>query len=203
MTIFLALFITSHVHHYVGKALVELTSIDDTIQKQITNALSVDPDKEKEVVRSDQMKFIDHLNLPDGIKKGLTENNNVDIYEAFGVNGFYDYISKYLTGIAMNAISFVITLLLTIVLSKLLLRVLDFLTELPILHGINRIGGLLLGAAQGLAVIWIFFIIITIFGSTTMGQSAYNSINDSAFLSLLYNNNYLLVVITSMSALLF
>lgn len=203
LTIFLALLITSQLHHFVGKGLVEFTNMSDSIQSQISNTLKVDPETEDEVVRTDQTKIIEGMNLPAGIKKGLTENNNADIYKAFEANGFYDYISKYLTSIIMNAISFMITMAATIIALRLILRMLDFLAELPILNGINRVGGLLFGAAQGLAVIWVFFIIVTIFGATTFGQDTYRAINDSTILSVLYNNNLLLAVITSMSSLLF
>lgn len=177
--------------------------MEKNIQQHISDTIKVDPEVEGEVVRTEQTKIIDGMNLPAGIKKGLTENNNADIYKAFNVNGFYDYISRYLTSLVMNAIAFIITLIATIISLRLLLKMLDFLTELPILNGINRVGGLLLGAAQGLAAVWIFFIIVTIFGATPFGQETYKSINDSAILSVIYNNNLLLTVITSMSTLLF
>ena len=70
------------------------------------------------------------------------------------------------------------------------------------LHGLNKLGGFLFGVLNGLMTIWFFFIIITAFGGTSWGMEVFRQINDSIFLSFLYNNNYLMAIIVNIGKIL-
>ena len=202
-TTILALIITSQCYQFVGKALDEYTNIGETIQTSIQESLEIKTEETTKVKRTEQTKKIEALNLPQGIKDALIENNNLDIYNALNVDSFYEYIASYLSKLAINAIAYFITFILSGILIGLLLRVLDFITEMPILKEINKVGGLLLGAIEALIGIWIFFLVVTMFGSTPFGQTMYGYISDSVVLSFLYDNNIILNFITNMSKLLF
>ena len=202
-TTILALLLSSQCYQFVGKGINEYTSWDTEIKKSIENSLQWKGQEEQELKRVEQTEKIEELNLPKSIKEGLIENNNYDIYEALEATGFYDYVSSYLTKMVINAIAFIITFLGTGIIIRILFKVLDFITEIPILREINTIGGLLLGAIEALIGIWLFFLIITILGSTSFGMTMYGYINDSILLTYLYNNNILLLVITNMSKVLF
>ena len=60
----------------------------------------------------------------------------------------------------------------------------------PIIKGINQYAGLILGAGEGIIIVWVFFLIITIMGNTELGTALNQYIEDSKFLSFIYNNNY-------------
>ena len=68
---------------------------------------------------------------------------------------------------------------------------LDIISKLPVLHQINTLSGALVGALEGLVLVWIGFIIFTMLGSTAFGQEALGLITESELLSYLYNNNIL------------
>ena len=202
-TTILALILTSGCYQFVGKGIKEYTGISEKIEQSIEDSLKIKTEEQQNVKRVEQTKKIEEMNLPEGIKNALIENNNKDIYEALGVAGFYEYIASYLANMVVNGIAYFITFILSGIIIHLLLRVLDFITEIPILKEINQIGGLLLGAIEGIIGIWIFFLIVTLFGSTTFGETMYAYINDSVLLTYLYNNNIILMFITNMSKLLF
>ena len=78
-----------------------------------------------------------------------------------------------------------------VIILKAILIMLDIISKLPILHQVNILAGATAGAIEGLVLVWIGFIIITMLGSTTFGQEALGLINDNELLSYLYNNNIL------------
>ena len=158
-------------------------------------AENLSPDEEK-----DPAAFIDGLELPDSIKNtikdSLTETmeekeekaaafvgESLDVLEA--------YICELLTNIILNAIGFFVTFLVAAVGIAILCFVLDVLSKLPVLHQINTLAGLGLGALEGLVILWIVFVVITMLGSTAFGQSCMAMISESKILSFLYDSNIL------------
>ena len=101
------------------------------------------------------------------------------------------YICSLLTETILNAIGFFVTFLIVSIGVAILCFTLDIISKLPVLHQINTLSGAIAGALEGLVLVWIGFIIITMLGSTTFGQEALGLITESELLSYLYNNNIL------------
>lgn len=204
-TSLLSLLFASQCYPLIGKGLNEYTDLNYKIEGSIEKSLELQPigEEEGKIKRAEQTKKIQEMKLPQKLKDSLIENNNTEIYDALKVSGFYHYIARYLSKLVINCISFFLTFFIGCILIRFLLKILDFLTEVPILHGLNCVGGMILGAVEALIGIWLFFLVVTIVGSTEFGQAMYQYIDDNVWLSLLYNNNYLLILLTNMSKLLF
>ena len=101
------------------------------------------------------------------------------------------YICELLTDIILNALGFFITFILAAVGMAVLCFVLDLISKLPVLHQINTLAGAAVGALEGMVVLWIAFIVITMLGSTEFGQSCLTMIGESKILSFLYDSNVL------------
>ena len=95
------------------------------------------------------------------------------------------------------SIAFVLAFIIIYLALKLILFSLDLIARLPVLHGINKTAGLLLGLAESLVFIWVFFLAITIFFTGKTGENLMGMVNDSLFLRFLYSNNYLLKIISA------
>lgn len=144
--------------------------------------------------------FIDGLELPDSIKETIkdslaeTMNDNKEEAAEF-VGDKLDtlelYICELLTNIILNALGFFITFLLAAAGLAVLCFVLDIISKLPGLHQINTLAGLALGALEGLVILWIVFVVITMLGSTSFGQTCMAMISESKILSFLYDSNVL------------
>lgn len=199
----IALVISSYSYAVVAKGLREYTELDKTLVQSIESSLQITQKSKKEIKRNDQTKKIEKMNLPQGIQDALIENNNLDIYVALGVETFYDYISHYLSNMILNGMAYFLSFLLSSILIRLCFRVLDFITSIPIIREVDRIGGAIVGTIQGIVGIWIFFLVITMVGSTAFGEQMYVYINQSKILTYIYDNNLILNTITSMSKLLF
>ena len=148
----------------------------------------------------DPAAFIDGLELPDSIKKTIKDSlaktieekeTKAEAFVGDSLNALEVYICELLTNIILNAIGFFVTFLIAAAGIAVLCFVLDILSKLPVLHQINTLAGIALGALEGLVILWIVFIVITMLGSTAFGQSCMTMISESKILSFLYDSNVL------------
>ena len=84
------------------------------------------------------------MNLPELLRNGLVQNNNSDSYQYLAVTTFSDYIAQYLARMAVNGISFLISLLMSTIMVRSITWMLNLVTRLPVLHGMNKVAGALL-----------------------------------------------------------
>ena len=136
-----------------------------------------------------ELTAIENMNLPKELQKLLIENNNRSIYESLGVHVFTEYISNYLAGFIINAVGFVILFIFVYISIHVLMRCLDLIAKLPILSGINKTAGALLGGVQGLFFLWLLALLITIFSRTNWAKTVTTQIESSQWLSFLYHYN--------------
>ena len=139
-----------------------------------------------------QKNAIEELPLPSVLKNLLIRNNTEKIYKDLAVNSFNDYVPKFMANLIMNIISFVVTWLIVASFIWLAVMTLDVIANLPIIHGINQMLGLVLGAGQALVIVWIAFLAITVFASTAIGKQLMEMIEKNVLLNQLYNGNVFL-----------
>ena len=109
-----------------------------------------------------------------------------------------DFVPKYMASLILNILSFVITFVLVMSFIWLAATTLNIIASLPVLSGINRILGLALGFLQGLIIVWISFLIITIFSNSDIGKQLMEMIVESPILNGLYESNLLLDFLQNM-----
>ena len=186
-----------------GTKLLKTTQLYTTINESIQSAFEDKLEVATEGV-GQQMDAIDQMeDVPDFIKDLLKTNNNADMYEALGISEFSEYVSNYITCLILNAISLVVSFLVIYIILWIIGCMLDMLSRIPVVHGLNKAGGFVFGLLNGVVYLWIAFIIVTIFSTTSWGQYIFEQINDSVILSFIYNNNYLLVLLANMGKVLF
>ena len=95
-----------------------------------------------------------------------------DILEAFKLIGLEDIIGDYVADMILGFIAF-----------------------LPVLHGLNKTAGLLLGLVEGILFVWIFFFGVTVCAGTKTGMELLWMIADSSLLSWIYRKNLLLLLL--------
>ncbi|MEY8339463.1 CvpA family protein [Lachnospiraceae bacterium 62-35] len=139
-----------------------------------------------------QRSYIENLELPEQLKTALLENNNSEVYELLGVEHFADYIIEYLSNTILSGIAYVVVFSVTFFMIHLIMRWLNIIAKLPILSGLNKIAGAGVGFAEGLLLIWIACLVLTVFAGTPWGMMLIQQIEKSTWLSFLYNHNFLL-----------
>ncbi len=195
-----AVFIALTVAFVGNKTLSGILQDNETIYKavnsKVVKTMEIDTDAKS---ATEQKNYIDSLPVPKRLKEALTENNNKKVYELMDTSKFGDYISGYITRMVLNAIAFAILFIVTLILVRVLASALDIVSRLPVIHTLNKLGGLVLGLIHGFVVLWILCIVLTIFSGTGFGEMCFKAINDSTFLSIVYNNNLLLYFIVNVA----
>ena len=161
------------------------TPIVSMIEEGIKNTLI----PEDVQMPAQQRQIIEEMRLPDTLKDLLIENNNSRIYEALGVTRFQEYIGSYIANTILNVVAYVMMLIVVYLLIKVLVSWLDIVTRLPILSGMNKIAGAILGGVQGLLFFWIAALLLTAFATTAWGSFLLIQIETSTWLSILYHIN--------------
>lgn len=117
-----------------------------------------------------------------------------DLYRLVMLSGFQDQAEEYVRILAARVISLVATYVVVRLILRTVMSSLRVLTKVPGLSFLNRLAGAAFGLLQQMLVLWILFLIVAIFSYTSWGGAAYKIINQSVWLSELYNNNLLLLV---------
>ena len=183
---------------YVTGFLQENTQIRQSVAQMMVQATGIDGlQEEQEDMPALQRIAIENLKLPQSMKDALIENNNSEVYQLLGVDRFIEYVSTYLAGMLINAIVSVLMFLATFILIQLLVRWLDLIARLPILSGMNKIAGALLGGVQGLIFLWILCLVLTACSGTSWGMTLIHQVEASKWLSFLYEHNFLNAIVLS------
>lgn len=130
------------------------------------------------------------LNLPQQIEEKIMEG-------AAKVNdGFNKYLVETLSNFILKALTFVVLIVVIYIAVCIVIKVFDFVSKLPLIKNVNQTGGLAIGLAQGLLVVWLGCLIITAFSNKAWAQEAFRQINDNALLTFIYENNPIIFLVT-------
>nr|WP_297936143.1 CvpA family protein [uncultured Blautia sp.] len=187
ISVILTLFFGSLLNPYMSRFLTENTPIYDTVQEKCEGSITAALENKEE-----QDQFISGLPLPESMKQILAENNNEQSYQTLLAETFSEYLSHSIAKMAIGSISLIFTFLLVSMFMNLLVGMLDGIFSLPVLSLLNRAGGAVLGAVQGIFVVWICFLIITLFWDAAWAQEATALIKENEITYFLYENNILL-----------
>lgn len=107
-----------------------------------------------------------------------------------------EYVIEELTDTIIKALTFLALTLIIYIVIRIIIGVLDVFSKLPIINGINKWAGAVIGLVQGLLFIWIASLILTAFSDKEWAQEVFRQINDNGFLSFIYNNNMVIWLVT-------
>ncbi len=209
---------------YVGDFLYEKTNIntivtdkvysviEDVVEKNVTESLAqTGQAANRELVdelagialqtephKSEQIDIINNLSLPDFMTEAIISNNNDEMRVRLGAENFFAYLARYISYMIINAIAFVLTFLMAYIIVNIIYIAIGIVSRLPIIGGIDRMGGVVFGAVQALLIVWILFVISSIFVNTSFGSDINNQIENSAVLSFLNDKNILNSALTKL-----
>lgn len=168
--------------NYVQDGFTE--DIPDEIMDPLVEAvLSKEPDLEE------QTNLINSLEYPQFIKDMLIANNNQDTKTELGATNFYTYISCYVAYMVTNAIAFIMTFAIMILLFDIIMLIANIATSLPVINTLNRIGGMLLAGGEAIIIVWIVFAVIIVAADTSIGAQLAEQITESKILSIINEHN--------------
>lgn len=194
-----AILLSAWISPFVGKWMQNNDKVMDYFTDKVGQTISFDSSGDD--FKNENTDWIQDIPLPKAMKDSL-EENLAQLYSTtidHKIEDINQYAYKYLACIIINALAFIITFLVFCILLWILCRVLDIVSKLPILNQVNKLLGLLFGIVHGFLIVWLLCILLTTIMSTDLGYQIMKEVNESSFLSFIYNNNLLIRIVTDVS----
>lgn len=194
-TIFIIVLVKS-MSPYVSDYFMNNTKAYEKVQDKITEKFAEANQRYDNTIPENQSKTISSYDIPEVLKDTLIINNTKEVYQGLLVSIFEEYVSAYLAKTAIKAMAFVVLFVVFYIVFKILLVVVDVISKIPIIKGINKSAGACLGLIESLIIVWLFFFIVVMFIGEDSGSKLLSMIAQSRFLSILFNNNVLFGMIS-------
>lgn len=179
---------------YITEYLMTNTNLYDFFRQNTVEYLSEANGVRDNSVYDNQLVTIDSYNIPNSLKESLRENNNQQVYNSMMVSIFEDYVSAFIAKELVRIIAFICSYIMIFSIFKITILSMEVLTKLPSIEGINQKLGFVFGLFQGLMLIWILLLALSVFA----GKYFFEIVEKSLLLKFLYNNNLLLKFIIMM-----
>lgn len=195
--IVLSMAVVWFINPYVNTFITENTPVYVSVQNACGDFVNEQVSEMTSFGKTEQDNVIESLKLPGFLKKQIEENNNADVYHYLAVNTFTDYVTGYLARAAVNGVSFLVSFILATLLIRIFTYALNIIASLPVLRGVNKAAGALVGLIKGVLFLWIIFIVFTVLCNTALGTGALELIEQDVFLSYMYSKNILMQIFMS------
>ncbi len=172
----------------IGDVLQNQTSLPDTISEKCVEFVREWNVAGEMNTLEGRTALVDGYQFPEAIKNYLKTDEGFGILET----DFTTYVSDKIAGLIIDAIAYVTAFAIVWIVLRIVANVLDVVAKLPVLRSVNKVGGLAAGGAQGLVIIWIAFLIITICCTTQWGSRCMEMIAESKILTYIYDKNVIL-----------
>jgi len=181
---------------HVTTFLEENTSIHSVIQEKCIEGIKIETNKKIDnKVEDTEPIVIAGIVLPEEIQKQLLEKTGDAADNLLESSGIYDQIGNYVAGFVLNGIAFFVTFVLVSIILRLAVNMLDLVSKLPVIKGVNHTLGIVAGLLEGLVIVWLMLFVIAIINTTDIGKQLMNYINESQLLQFLYEYNPILSLI--------
>lgn len=199
LTTILIILIVGLITPYISQWIRKATPLEKTIQDKVVGMLLDDEEtdmdeklEENQLSRNEQFSLLEEAPIPTMFRQMLLENNHKEVYELLGVETFGEYVGAYLAKVVADILAFLIALLVVTIVVRIAMGMLGVLNKLPVIGGVNRIAGGLVGIGIGIVIVWIFFIVVTLLYDTSFGRMCFENIESTPILSSLYEGNLLM-----------
>lgn len=142
--------------------------------------------------------------IREGILKGLTEgigdrlseslqaSERTDyqmFYELIGADKLAETAAGAIGEIVLNIICFLVLFILIRLLIRIFVKVFDLITRLPVISGLNQLGGAAVGFLEGVIYVWIAMAIATLTPTLQLSELILSQTAANEFLAFIYQNN--------------
>ena len=148
------------------------------------------------LTKNEQTRLIRNLPVPDFLKRLILSYNNSEGYGKLQAANFGEYLIHFVADLILNILAFVVTLLVAQIIVMGVLTALNLFARLPFINSVNHLGGLAIGIVQGVVLVWLIFLVISMLSGTQIGITLMDMIDESALLRPLYQSNVFLKIVT-------
>lgn len=179
---------------YISQWIQQGTSLKETVQEKVVQILIPEREEEanllnEELAKDEQITLLENAKIPEMFRQKLLENNHYEAYAMLGAETFGQYVGAYITKVLSDLIAFLVALVVVTIAVSILVKMLGLIDKLPLIGGMNRVAGGIVGVGIGVVAVWILFLVITLFYDTELGRTCFEQIETSKVLSYLYDGN--------------
>lgn len=169
------------------------TPIYDNIKEQMADYTDKYISTELDFSSAEKQKeTIQELKLPSAIRDKILKDSEKGETLVIDASSFNDYVSTSLTDIIVKALSLFILFIITKLILRIIISLLDIISRLPLVHEMNKLLGSVVGFVEGIFVIWILCLFVTVFSGTNVGEMIMSAISSNSILNYIYNTNILM-----------
>ena len=117
--------------------------------------------------------------------------SDAEAIQFLAILGQAEALGGHVADMVLRVIAFLVTFVLLSVLVMGAATALGIAAKLPVINGFNKTAGMMLGFAEGLLLVWIFFFVVTVFVSSEWGVKVLLMISENEILSWIYQHNLL------------
>ena len=158
------------------------TRIDEKITEKIEQVL-----EDHTEIGDKTEDVIDKLHLPaliaDKLKKStgnLSDNTNA--------------VAQKIANLIVSITVYVLLFLVILIAEAVLVKVMDLITKLPVIHQMNGLLGLVVSVLEAWAILCVIFLILTTFVQAAWGRNLLAMIRENPLTAWLYDHNFLLTI---------
>ncbi|MBE7037049.1 MAG: CvpA family protein [Ruminococcaceae bacterium] len=160
--------------------MLEGSFVDDAIRKSAYTVFDA------HVSENTSSQSIDNLNLPEGLKPILGDAVSATAAAA------KETLAEAVSTLLLKILGIIIVFLLSKILLWIITKVFNIITKLPIIHSLNKLSGGIFGALYGVLILYIVLAVLAFSSTTKVFSKPVQLVKDSAFVSVMYNQNILL-----------
>ncbi len=184
ISVVLLIGLVSYATPYVSNYIKDNTGIYRVLEQRCTQAIR-DNGKAKLSDNVNGGSTVAGVSLPEQVTSYITDSGNNLLDQA----GVYEILGKKMADWILAGISYFVTLLIAGIIVSMIGRSLRIINRIPVIKGINRTLGIFAGAFQGLILVWLLFMLLSLFAGTEEGKMIIEQIDQSSILRYLYYNN--------------
>lgn len=181
--------------------LTEKTFIGEAVESKVSDYVDSKmeayiEDTQETLSEEAQGTIINSLTIPRILKNSLADSNTLENYISLQVENFSDYLKLQLSTFFMRLITFLVLTILIHIAIRIILRLIRVLEKIPVLRGINKVLGAVVGLIEAFIIIWIAGLIVSVLAGTAAFSFALEAIYSNSVLTFLYENNLILALLS-------
>lgn len=152
---------------------------------------------------SGDLGWAEYLPLPEGVKDVVREGDPAVVGLLLQTDTVKTYLAELLSGFLIRILSIIVTFIVAYLIMCVVRIILTVVSEAPVISGLNRFAGLILGVVKGTVIIWILFALLRL--SYIVGgdeSSLLEQVRESEILSIMYTYNPVFTVLPRVLGLL-
>ena len=147
--------------------------------------------------------WAEYLPLPEGVKDVVREGDPAVVGLLLQTDTVKTYLAELLSGFLIRILSIIVTFIVTYLIMCAVRIVLAVVSEAPVISGLNRFAGLILGVVKGAVIIWVLFALLRLSYIVGGDESPLLAqVRESEILSIMYTYNPVFTVLPRVLGLL-